>query len=151
MSFPITGAALSEAGATLPALRTLDLEALSAPDLILSGGFPALVSTRLGFYSTAAHFCTIEHRTVRAVTAFFGPLTEPLDGRKHLAISCAALEVLIVREVHRWRGDVRFASAIWAPNLRKIELPKEADVTSALWAAADVEELVIHVHSSEVR
>ncbi|GAQ80530.1 hypothetical protein KFL_000560200 [Klebsormidium nitens] len=153
LGFPISGAALSEAGTRLLALRTLELRALSEPDFVLSGGFPALVSARLGFQFSAAQFFNIEHPTVRAVTAYYGALKEPLDGRKHLAISCAALEDINVRGVQRFgsrrQADVPFVSAIWAPRLRHVDLTGTAGLTSALGAAADIEKLMISIKAGE--
>ncbi|GAQ82971.1 hypothetical protein KFL_001310030 [Klebsormidium nitens] len=161
LGFPINGATLSEAGSTLPALRTLVLDALFEPEFVLSGGFPALRTLRLGLTSSCATSLTVEHPTVQTLTAALGSFAKHLDGRKHVAISCRRLEALEVRgpTMHRRffpgaeppdAATDGFLSEIWAPCLRTANLPgRTAALPATLKFTPDVEELKIHVKTAQ--
>jgi hypothetical protein len=152
---------LSEASTTCPALRTLFLEILSEPSFLLSGGFPALVSARLGLKRSAASSLAIDHPAVQSIIATIGKYDNHLKGKKQLSIHCPKLERLEVRGPRQpmfppgmpeKASPGSFSSEIWAPSLKFGELPGRAPaLPTALRVCGEVEELKIFVKTGQVK
>lgn len=151
---------LSEASTTCPALRTLFLEILSEPSFLLSGGFPALVSARLGLKRSSASSLAIDHPAVQSIMATIGKYDKHLKGKKQLSIHCLKLERLEVRGPRQpvfrpgmpKKEPESFSSEIWAPSLKFAELPGRAPaLPTTLRVCGEVEELKIFVKTGQVK